>query len=56
MLQRRERAVSYVKIAKNQVLGVVNKVIDRVAMRPNASLVGREEKAGVNHDRATSRS
>jgi threonine dehydrogenase-like Zn-dependent dehydrogenase len=28
----------------------------RVAMRPNASPVVREEKAGVNHDRATSRS
>ncbi len=28
MVRRRERAVSYVKIAKNQVLGVVNKIID----------------------------
>lgn len=28
----------------------------RVAMRPNASTVVREEKAGVNHDRATSQS
>lgn len=39
MLQRRERAVSYVKIAKDQVLGVVNKVIDMPPRHAKAQTV-----------------